>query len=149
MSTKRPDIVAGPMPRSRSPARSDVWRATAFLSAVALCAEVEAVAACAWTRVFRPGQSVETMETATTTNDRRRLTMDAIVIGSRARLILAAPMRTLRALLMLAAAVMLISAGARALERTSQAGAAGAPGFQVDPLWPKMPKQWILGQVSG
>ena len=24
-----------------------------------------------------------------------------------------------------------------------------APSFQVDPVWPKMPKQWILGQVSG
>src|SRR3954467_13998097 len=24
-----------------------------------------------------------------------------------------------------------------------------APSFQVDPAWPKMPKQWILGQVSG
>src|SRR3954471_10095248 len=24
-----------------------------------------------------------------------------------------------------------------------------APSFQVDPMWPKMPKQWILGQVSG
>ncbi len=24
-----------------------------------------------------------------------------------------------------------------------------APQFQVDPFWPKMPKQWILGQVSG
>src|SRR5436305_11680192 len=23
------------------------------------------------------------------------------------------------------------------------------PSFQVDPLWPKMPKQWILGQVAG
>jgi len=24
-----------------------------------------------------------------------------------------------------------------------------APSFQVDPMWPKMPKPWILGQVSG
>ena len=24
-----------------------------------------------------------------------------------------------------------------------------APAFEVDPMWPKMPKQWILGQVSG
>jgi hypothetical protein len=50
---------------------------------------------------------------------------------------------------MLAAAVILISASARAFERTSQAGAAAVPVFQVDPLWPKVPKQWILGQVSG
>ena len=50
---------------------------------------------------------------------------------------------------MLVATVMLISAGARALERTSQAGAGAVPVFQVDPLWPKVPKQWILGQVSG
>lgn len=47
---------------------------------------------------------------------------------------------------MLVAALILISAGARALERTSQAG---VPVFQVDPLWPKVPKQWILGQASG
>ena len=25
----------------------------------------------------------------------------------------------------------------------------GVPQFQVDPFWPKIPKQWILGQVSG
>src|SRR4051812_21041118 len=24
-----------------------------------------------------------------------------------------------------------------------------APQFQVDPFWPKMPEQWILGQVAG
>ncbi len=51
--------------------------------------------------------------------------------------------------MMLVATVILISAGARALERTSQVGAAAVPVFQVDPLWPKVPKQWILGQVSG
>ena len=37
----------------------------------------------------------------------------------------------------------------RALERAAVAQRAAAPGFQVDPAWPKMPHQWILGQVSG
>ena len=37
----------------------------------------------------------------------------------------------------------------RAVERTAAAQRNGAPAFQVDPMWPKMPRQWILGQVSG
>src|SRR5580765_8543532 len=41
-----------------------------------------------------------------------------------------------------------LGASERALERVARAQAK-APSFQVDPLWPKMPKQWILGQVSG
>jgi hypothetical protein len=40
-----------------------------------------------------------------------------------------------------------LAVGARALE--SQAVRDGAPSFQVDPAWPRMPKQWIMGQVSG
>jgi hypothetical protein len=36
----------------------------------------------------------------------------------------------------------------RALEQAAMAQRK-APAFQVDPLWPKMPRQWILGQVSG
>ena len=36
----------------------------------------------------------------------------------------------------------------RLIERTATAQRK-APGFAVDPLWPKMPPQWILGQVSG
>jgi hypothetical protein len=36
----------------------------------------------------------------------------------------------------------------RALERVALAQRK-APVFHVDPLWPKMPRQWILGQVSG
>jgi hypothetical protein len=39
-------------------------------------------------------------------------------------------------------------AGERALERAAHAQHR-MPSFQVDPLWPKMPKQWILGQVAG
>ena len=60
-----------------------------------------------------------------------------------------APMRPDPVLVMLVGVIVVLSAGARALERTSQAGAASVPAFRVDPLWPKMPKQWILGQVSG
>jgi DNA-binding beta-propeller fold protein YncE len=48
-----------------------------------------------------------------------------------------------------AAAVIAIAVSERALERAAQAQRKSAPTFQVDPMWPKMPKQWILGQVSG
>jgi len=37
----------------------------------------------------------------------------------------------------------------RGLEHAALAQRKSAPAFQVDPLWPKMPPQWILGQVSG
>jgi DNA-binding beta-propeller fold protein YncE len=49
-------------------------------------------------------------------------------------------------------AIVVLAAGAHRFERTAQAQAAAAgtvPSFTVDPLWPKMPPQWILGQVSG
>jgi DNA-binding beta-propeller fold protein YncE len=35
-----------------------------------------------------------------------------------------------------------------ALERSALAQHR-APSFQVDPMWPKMPRQWMLGQVAG
>lgn len=47
-----------------------------------------------------------------------------------------------------AALMVSLTAAALAVERISQTPAA-APSFQVDPFWPKLPKQWILGQVSG
>jgi len=47
------------------------------------------------------------------------------------------------------AALIGLAAAERALERTAIAQHAKAPVFQVDPAWPLMPKQWILGQVSG
>jgi hypothetical protein len=34
-------------------------------------------------------------------------------------------------------------------ERVAHANNTNAPQFQVDPFWPKMPKQWIFGQVTG
>ncbi len=37
----------------------------------------------------------------------------------------------------------------RGLTRAVLAQRTVAPSFQVDPAWPKMPPQWILGQVSG
>jgi DNA-binding beta-propeller fold protein YncE len=41
-------------------------------------------------------------------------------------------------------------ASERALSRAAaQARHPAPPAFQVDPLWPKMPSKWILGQVSG
>ena len=46
--------------------------------------------------------------------------------------------------------VAVLAAGASALDRYAGASqAAPPPQFQVDPFWPKLPKQWILGQVSG
>lgn len=52
-----------------------------------------------------------------------------------------------RPLLLVVVAMAALSVAARALE--SQAARDSAPAFQVDPAWPKLPKQWILGQVSG
>jgi DNA-binding beta-propeller fold protein YncE len=49
---------------------------------------------------------------------------------------------------MVAALMALLSAGSMALERVAQTAAA-TPSFQVDPFWPRLPKAWILGQVSG
>ena len=47
------------------------------------------------------------------------------------------------------AALIALAAAERAFERAALAQRKGAPTFQVDPMWPKMPRQWILGQVSG
>ena len=47
-----------------------------------------------------------------------------------------------------AAALVGLGVAERALEQAATAQRK-APAFQVDPLWPKMPRQWILGQVSG
>lgn len=52
-----------------------------------------------------------------------------------------------RPFLLVLVAVAALSVCARAL--ASQAARSAAPSFQVDPTWPKLPKQWILGQVSG
>jgi len=41
-----------------------------------------------------------------------------------------------------------LAAGVRTFERIAQAQPSTLR-FDVDPLWPKMPSQWILGQVSG
>src|SRR3982751_3714091 len=49
------------------------------------------------------------------------------------------------------AAVMMVAAmtvAERGFERAAHAQRR-MPSFQVDPLWPTMPKQWILGQVAG
>ncbi|MDH4063341.1 MAG: hypothetical protein OEW19_03000, partial [Acidobacteriota bacterium] len=54
-----------------------------------------------------------------------------------------------RGLLLAMALIASLAAGAEALDRYAAAAQAGAPRFQVDPYWPTLPKQWILGQVSG
>jgi hypothetical protein len=43
---------------------------------------------------------------------------------------------------------LVLAVAERTLERVARAQTK-APSYQVDPLWPKLPKQWILGQVSG
>ena len=51
-----------------------------------------------------------------------------------------------------AVAFVVVLAALWASERAIERGALAqrkAPSFQVDPAWPKMPKPWILGQVSG
>jgi len=55
-------------------------------------------------------------------------------------------LRHIRAAIGFAAVLVVLSAATKALERTTQTT---APVFQVDPFWPKLPAQWILGQVSG
>ena len=46
------------------------------------------------------------------------------------------------------AALTALAAAERGLERRADARRR-APSFAVDPLWPRMPGQWVLGQVSG
>src|SRR5579864_7973279 len=51
-----------------------------------------------------------------------------------------------------AAALLLLLAGLGIAERVLERAALAqhrAPAFQVDPTWPKVPNQWILGQVAG
>ena len=44
----------------------------------------------------------------------------------------------------------LLAVTEQAFERLAQAQQPSpVPQFDVDPFWPKMPEQWILGQVSG
>ena len=43
-----------------------------------------------------------------------------------------------------------LAVSARLLDRAAAAQQAmAAPAYRVDPMWPKMPTQWILGQVAG
>lgn len=58
-------------------------------------------------------------------------------------------MRVVRAFVVVATLLVVLSVGARTLDGVSQAGGNAPPKFEVDPLWPKLPKQFILGQVSG
>jgi len=40
-------------------------------------------------------------------------------------------------------------AAQRTFERAALAQGNAPPKYEVDPFWPKMPPQWILGQVAG
>lgn len=42
-----------------------------------------------------------------------------------------------------------LAAAERQMTRLAAQQPPAPPRFQVDPFWPKMPKQWILGQVAG
>lgn len=53
-----------------------------------------------------------------------------------------------RSFVAIAFVIVGLSAGAMTLDRAAQ-GSAKIPAFEVDPAWPKIPKQWIMGQVSG
>jgi hypothetical protein len=59
-------------------------------------------------------------------------------------------MKPWRKVILMTAVIAALETGALVVERVAHAQKdTGAPKFQVDPFWPKMPKQWILGQVSG
>ena len=50
----------------------------------------------------------------------------------------------------LAAAIIALGAGDRALEARAKVRAVTAPTFEVDPVWPKpLPNHWVLGNVIG
>ena len=51
--------------------------------------------------------------------------------------------------LLIAVVIAGLAAGAGALDRIAAESQPEAPRFQVDPFWPKLPRQWVLGQVSG
>lgn len=57
--------------------------------------------------------------------------------------------RTLAPLVYAGLALVTLMVVERVLERDVAAQRPQAPSFQVDPNWPRMPAQWILGQVSG
>lgn len=53
-----------------------------------------------------------------------------------------------RVLLVVVCALSVLATAVTALDRASQPDS-GVPRFEVDPRWPTLPTQWILGQVSG
>ncbi len=54
-----------------------------------------------------------------------------------------------RTAILMTAVIATLETGVLLVQRVHAQKDTGAPKFQVDPFWPKMPKQWILGQVSG
>jgi len=56
--------------------------------------------------------------------------------------------RTVKALIGIAMLAALVAAE-RALQSVVEAQGPRAPEYQVDPMWPTVPDQWILGQVAG
>ncbi|HEY7291611.1 MAG TPA: hypothetical protein VH583_17375 [Vicinamibacterales bacterium] len=58
-------------------------------------------------------------------------------------------MSRMRVVASLVAVLVSMAIVERALTRAAQAKSADGPQFHVDPQWPHMPSQWVLGQVSG
>lgn len=58
-------------------------------------------------------------------------------------------MTSQRRILTWLSAITLLGVSERVLARTTRDVTQRAPTYEVDPMWPKLPKQWILGQVSG
>jgi len=57
--------------------------------------------------------------------------------------------RKVRALGSATAAIALLFAAERLVERSALAQRQAQPSYEVDPFWPHMPEQWLLGQVAG
>jgi len=57
--------------------------------------------------------------------------------------------RKVRALGSATAAIALLFAAERLVERSALAQRQAQPSYQVDPFWPHVPEQWLLGQVAG
>src|SRR5580698_5854618 len=58
--------------------------------------------------------------------------------------------RTFVGATLLAAAILALGVGQRALDAHARRAAVTAPTFEVDPMWPEpLPNHWVLGNVIG
>lgn len=73
-----------------------------------------------------------------------RCTLACDIIASHLR-----RMTTQRRVLFWLSAVATLGVSERVVTRLAPDAAQRAPTYEVDPMWPKVPKQWVLGQVAG